>query len=258
MKHKILLFSALLLLLFSACGKEKASRPADHVISHRGASAEAPEHSFRAYDLAISYGAKYIEQDAVLSKDGTLFVSHDTSALRMTGVDADYRELTDREIETLRTAEGEPILKLEQVFDRYGRDVFYVVELKNGKDGAEAFEKLVREKKIEDRVLVQCTDYGVLAGLEEVFPDMPKLLLVGAQNAFEEALHYPYADVLCVDKILMSKKNYNSAHEYGKKFNVWTLNTREEIEKAIAIGVDSYFTNDTALALKLEKTLRKG
>ena len=35
------------------------------------------------------------------------------------------------------------------------------------------------------------------------------------------------------------------------------LNTREEIQKAIAIGVDSYFTNYTAEALELEKALRK-
>ena len=41
------------------------------------------------------------------------------------------------------------------------------------------------------------------------------------------------------------------------KFNVWTLNSSSQITEAIALGVDSYFTNYTAKALLLEKKYRK-
>ena len=50
------------------------------VYSHRGASGEEIEHTVAAYDLAILYGSKYIEQDLVTSRDNTLYVSHDLSA----------------------------------------------------------------------------------------------------------------------------------------------------------------------------------
>ena len=39
----------------------------------------------------------------------------------------------------------------------------------------------------------------------------------------------------------------------GKKFSVWTLDTEDSIKKAIDMGVDTYFTNDTPLALRLER-----
>lgn len=47
------------------------------VIAHRGASCCRPEHTISAYELALRYGAHYIEQDVVSSLDGELIVLHD-------------------------------------------------------------------------------------------------------------------------------------------------------------------------------------
>ena len=41
--------------------------------------------------------------------------------------------------------------------------------------------------------------------------------------------------------------------ENGKLFSAWTLDSEETIKKAIDMGVDTYFTNDTPLALRLER-----
>lgn len=102
------------------------------VISHRGASGEEIEHTFSAYDLAILYGSKYIEQDLVTSKEGTLYVSHDENAKRITGIDKKFSEMTDSEIDQLRTENGEKIHSLQEVFNRYNDSVTYVIELKKG------------------------------------------------------------------------------------------------------------------------------
>jgi len=47
-------------------------RAADPIINigHRGASGYAPEHTFASYDLALTLGADYIEQDLQLTSDG--------------------------------------------------------------------------------------------------------------------------------------------------------------------------------------------
>ncbi|MEO1781207.1 glycerophosphodiester phosphodiesterase family protein [Enterococcus diestrammenae] len=66
--------------------------------------------------LAIQYGSKYIEQDLVTSKQGTLYVSHDLSAKRLTGVDKQFSDMTDVEINVLKTIIGESILSLRDVF----------------------------------------------------------------------------------------------------------------------------------------------
>ena len=56
----------------------------------------------------------------------------------------------------------------------------------------------------------------------------------------------------------MTPESLAAAHQAEKEFNVWTLTTEEELQKAIRMGVDTYFTNDTPLALALERKLRKG
>ncbi|MDP5053156.1 MAG: glycerophosphodiester phosphodiesterase [Congregibacter sp.] len=47
------------------------------VIAHRGASAYLPEHTLPAKALAHAMGADFIEQDVVLTRDGTPIVLHD-------------------------------------------------------------------------------------------------------------------------------------------------------------------------------------
>jgi glycerophosphoryl diester phosphodiesterase len=51
----------------------------------------------------------------------------------------------------------------------------------------------------------------------------------------------------------MTEGNCQTAHENGKMFSAWTLDSEEEIKSAIDMGVDTYFTNDTPLALSLER-----
>jgi glycerophosphoryl diester phosphodiesterase len=63
-------------------------------------------------------------------------------------------------------------------------------------------------------------------------------------------------DIVSVPKDIMTEENREAAHSSGKRFSAWTLNTEDEISKAIDLGVDSYFTDDSALAIKLEKANR--
>jgi glycerophosphoryl diester phosphodiesterase len=58
------------------------------VIAHRGASAERPEHTIEAYDLAIAQGADFIEPDLVMTRDGVLVVRHENEISETTDVAA--------------------------------------------------------------------------------------------------------------------------------------------------------------------------
>jgi glycerophosphoryl diester phosphodiesterase len=57
------------------------------VVAHRGASFYAPEHTLASYKLALEYGADYVEQDLVITKDGVLICLHDPSLERTTDVE---------------------------------------------------------------------------------------------------------------------------------------------------------------------------
>lgn len=59
------------------------SQSADHlsrpplIVAHRGASTEAPEHTYAAYVAALSAGADGLECDVRLTADGHLVCVHD-------------------------------------------------------------------------------------------------------------------------------------------------------------------------------------
>lgn len=238
-----------------AAERAEAWARAEHIYSHRGASGYEVEHTFAAYDLAIEQGSHYIEQDLVTSADGTLYVSHDESAERITGVNRDYAGMTDGEIAQLRTANGEGIHSMEEVFDRYGDAVCYVVELKVGREQVERFVELVREKGMEERVIVQSFHPEALLEAEKLLPEAPKLWLCRDRSGLERALSEPSADIVCVKGSLMSEESCERVHEQGKRFCVyWT--DGEEVQRAIALGADCYFTNYTDRAMELEREYR--
>jgi glycerophosphoryl diester phosphodiesterase len=258
------IFCILILLLAISVGynikniyeKYQTEKLTQHVFSHRGASGEEIEHTFAAYDLAINYGSQYIEQDLVTSKSGTLFVSHDLSAKRMTGIDRLYRDMSDEEISNLKTKDGSSILSLQEIFDNYTNSINYVIELKENDQQTKLFIDIIKKNNLENNVIVQASDVKVLDEVTENFPDMKKLLLVKEQGELEEASDSKNVDIVSANKSLMSHENTNLVHENGKLLNIWTLDSSEEIKEAIDLGVDSYFTNFTAKALQLESMYR--
>lgn len=60
------------------------------VIAHRGASGYLPEHSIAAKVLAHGYGADYLEQDVILSRDDVPLVFHDLNLEELTDVASRY------------------------------------------------------------------------------------------------------------------------------------------------------------------------
>ena len=230
---------------------------AQHVYSHRGK--EGPEeHSFKVYDEAIAAGSIYIEQDLVLSNDDVLYVSHDLNAYAMTGKNAEYASMTAEQIDKLETKAGNKILRMSDVFDRYGRSVRYVIELKEADDTRmiKAFQSLVDEYGFADIVTAQSQDLNTLRRLEEVYPDMPKLYICKSEWGYDTSFMVDCIDIVCLQDWLVNKERVKKIHDSGRLCSAWTLDSEKQIRNAIDCGVDTYFTNDTPLAISLEKKYR--
>lgn len=233
---------------------------ASHVFARSG-SADIEEHSFKAYDSAIEAGAQYIEQDVVCTSDGVLYVSTDLNAIVMTGYNGMYEYISSETADTLRTEGGNPVLRLSQVFDKYGRGIKYVIELKDKRDACtEAFGKLIDQYGFSDIIIVQSMYPEVLEELEKKYPDMPKLMVCWNQADFERNAEEPYIDMfsLKADAGLMTESNCKLTHDNGKLFGAWMLDDEKVIKKAIDMGVDNYFTNNAELALSIERDYGAG
>ena len=102
------------------------------IVAHRGASSDRPENTLAAFRLAIKLKATAIEIDVRTSKDGELFLLHDTVSLGLKKDDIirvgnilsrDYivGEMTNYEMATQPQT-----LKIEQEYDLSGEPEFNV------------------------------------------------------------------------------------------------------------------------------------
>jgi glycerophosphoryl diester phosphodiesterase len=242
-------------------------------IGHRGASAYAPEHTFAAYNRALKQGADYIEIDLQMTSDGVLVALHDKTLNRTADAPEGVPERYCRGLVSKKTLEqikmcdagswfspeytGRKIPTLEQIFRRYGTSVNYYIETKNPDAAHGMEEELVRllekYKLIEPaaenwRVLIQSFSAESLMKIHELEPSLPLIQLYWAgtsktiQRDLETVSTYavgigPYKRD--VDAALVA-----AAHELCLAVHPYTVNTVEEMEDLISLGVDGMFTNN--------------
>ena len=231
--------------------------PAEHVFAHMGGSGHGPEHSLEAYDISRSLGVTHLEQDVVISRDGTLYACHDLSAKRLADDDRMFSKMTDEEIGQIVTHLGTKILPLEEIIDRYkkDKDVVFVMELKDA-GARDALIDFIKEKKLQQRVILQSINLTVLQECKNTLPLSTTLYLTKDPIDFKIALTQYYMDIVSWQQAYLSKDHVDAAHEAGKLFNTWVCDTEDEIRRAIEAGADSYFTNYPKQAMELEKNLR--
>ena len=115
------------------------------------------------------------------------------------------------------------------------------------------FADLVRQYGYEDRVTVQCFDLGPLDELEGIFPDMPKMYLCKVGSLLEQGYQADFVDIIAPQDFMMTEENVKRAHDMGKQFCSWPIDSEEWIKKAIDLGVDCYFTDNVERALSIEE-----
>jgi glycerophosphoryl diester phosphodiesterase len=245
-----------------------AGGPSPLVIAHRGASAEAPEHTRAAYDRAARQGADVLECDLQLTADDVLVCLHDTTVHRTAGgtgtgrVDAH----TLAELQAMDFGAwfdpafaGERIVtfaeQLRRYRDRPGR--FYAETKAPAEYGGRmepALVELLRRHDLvpegpadPDRapVIVQSFDLASLEAVKRLEPSLPTAWLFVAPPP-ELATGIPDAvDVLApaADWVRGHPELVEQAHAAGKPVHVWTVDDEAEMDELLALGVDGIFTN---------------
>jgi glycerophosphoryl diester phosphodiesterase len=230
------------------------------IIAHRGASGHAPEHTFAAYDRAVTMGADYLEQDLQMTADGALVVLHDETLDRTTSGSGRVDQHTLAEVESLDAGSwfapefaGERVPTLDAVLTRYGHGQRYYIETKAPGDGME--EQLValldRHGLIEPaaaawQVLIQSFSADSLRLMHELEPRLPLIQLIGDRKpGLLERLDEvrEYAAGIGPSRRLVDAAVVAGARARGLAVHPWTFNTREEHEQAVALGVDGAFSN---------------
>jgi glycerophosphoryl diester phosphodiesterase len=254
------------------------------VIGHRGASAYAPEHTLASYDLALSLGADYLEQDLQLTSDGVLVVLHDETLDRTTAgahrgrvIDHTLAQLRDCDVGSwfnrLRPEQARPeyagqrIPTLEEVFERYADRATFYIETKHPEDAPgmeEALLALLDRYELrapaagEWRVLIQSFSERSLRGIHGLDPSLPLIQLVHARREPRAELRgrLPLVAEYAVG-IGPSWRDVDAALVAAARaacldVHPYTVNDVAEMERLTALGVGGMFTDvpDRLLALR--------
>ncbi|MBI1286795.1 MAG: glycerophosphodiester phosphodiesterase [Flavobacteriales bacterium] len=233
------------------------------VTAHRGASGYAPENTLSAVKKALEIGVDRIEVDVQQSSDGVVVVMHDKTLDRTTDSKGKVGKKTWEELKQVKAYgkfpsefPNEPIPTLEQVFELMDGKTQFVIEIKAGNKTYPGIEdnvvKLIKKYKAEKWALVHSFNDKVLKYLHRNYPEIRLQKLFVSYSAgvmLDFKLHsvklskYDYVEGFGIAKSAAKEKLVKKIHDLGKVVHVWTVNSEEDIQAMIDLGVDGIIGN---------------
>jgi glycerophosphoryl diester phosphodiesterase len=234
------------------------------LIAHRGGSLEAPENTLASFRHAIEVGAKYVELDVQMSKDGVLVVIHDDTLDRTTNGMGSVGEHTYDELKKLDAGShfapeysGETIPTLREVLELCaGADVGVVIEIKSPHLYPGMVEKtalLLADMKTRGTENYWCIsfDHDAIRHMRSLAPAMPLGYLYAPS---EQTFVYPDATVQArcpyFRTALAHPDQVEQVRAMGKNVFVYTVDTEEDVRSLAKIGVVGMVTDRPGALLR--------
>ena len=218
------------------------------IIGHRGASALEPENTIPSFNRAAKIGAWGVEADIYVLKDGNIVVFHDSNVERMTNGTGEIKNMNLIEVKSLNIDSGNNIsiynnLKIPTL-DEYlnccvENKLTPIIEFKavNVENVKEIVDK-IKKYGLEDNTIIISTSYEWIRYIREYSDKIQFQYLndITIENINLLKKYGNYGIDIKIDKI--TKDKVDLAHLNGAKVNVWTVNSRNDINRFIEMGVD--------------------
>ncbi|WP_088005532.1 glycerophosphodiester phosphodiesterase family protein [Indiicoccus explosivorum] len=238
----------------------------DHflIIAHRGASGFAPEHTMEAYRLAEEMKADYIEVDLQMTRDGELVAMHDIQMDRTTDMEGLVKEHTLEEVKKADAGSyfspefsGVRVPALREVFEEFGTDVNYYIELKAPHEYPGVEEKLIllleeygllEEELPLGKVVIQSFDGESLKRLKNMYPKLALIRLLrfmGEADLTDEELEEirDYATGIGINYQSLNGAFVRKVREKGMLLHVYTVNRADHLERTKKLNATGAFTD---------------
>ncbi len=236
------------------------------IFAHRGASAQAPENTLAAFELAVEVGADAIELDAKLSADDQVVVIHDDTVDRTTEGSGRVKALPLSTLASLDAGskfstkfKSQKIPTLDEVFDAVGSKIFVNVELTNYAspydDLPDRVVALVKKHHLEKSVLLSSFNIISLIRARNLLPEIPLGILAQRGDAYPilhtRLVRFGPRVALHPNGYDISEPLLRAAHQARARVHTYTIDQPEAMQQLYTMGIDGIFTNDPALALKV-------
>ncbi len=239
------------------------------VVAHRGASADAPENTLPAIELAASLGAGFIEIDVRRTLDGRLVVIHDATLDRTTDAAAVFPGRASYEVEgftleAIRTLDagswfgpgfaGVRVPTLQEVLAALAGRAGLLLEVKDpaAAPGIAADLEAVLGAEgwlggAAGRLIVQSSDWNFLTAFHRLVPEVPVGLLGGPPPPEELAAAAGWAQWINPKNTKVTADLVRRVHEGGMAIWPYTVDSPGRMRELIALGVDGIITTRPAL-----------
>jgi glycerophosphoryl diester phosphodiesterase len=226
-------------------------------VAHRGASAERPENTPSAFELAISQGADVVECDVRSTSDGGLLILHDAEVDRTTSGSGALRQMSVEAARALDAGDGQPLPTLDEVLELARGRVRVNVDIKEA-DIVAPTVQAVRDTEMLESVTFISFLPEVWEQLDRITPESPRLHLVDsaaalASLAMGDAVSQSVAAGVGVPYDLVNEGMVEHMHRHGFAVFAWTVDDPDEMRRLIECDVNGIVTNrPAALADVLE------
>lgn len=217
------------------------------IIAHRGARDAAPENSVAAFRRAIELGADGIELDTLLTRDNVPVVTHNDDLSILTHKQGLIHKSLYREVSIHSIPSLAEVLKLIAA-----HDIFTIIEIKAQPSRHRLAAKIVGQAVIDQamtgHVIISSFSPKIIYWLRRLYPEIPRAFIV--KRGRLALLKTIVIGILCrisavhVGTRALTAKLVASAQKRHWQVDPWTVNTEEDIERCMKLGVHGMITDD--------------
>lgn len=230
------------------------------MIAHRGESRDAPENTLAAIELAWKRGARAVECDVHLTRDGKLAVIHDADTRRIGGPKRPVRQQTLAELQRLDAGSWKSpkwaharIPSIEEVLNSVPAHGQVFIELKEGPECVPALVRAIKRSRLKNaQIVVMSFDEGSVGDAAIALPRCKHSLIATAKRwtakrGLEQLIER--ACELGCDGLNLEKHNMldetvvAEIHASGLLSYTWTVNLLSTARRLAKTGIDGITTD---------------
>lgn len=227
------------------------------VIGHRGAAGSAPENTLASIERAAALGAKAVEFDATVSRDGVAHVQHDFNVDRCSNGEGPIVLKTSDEIAALDAGgwfapefKGARIPRLDDALVLVSEKGLKLnLEIKPTLGWEEPTVRAVADtlKRVwpkDGPLLVSSMNPFALEMFHGLMPEVTLgLITYAVPEGWLQRLERYHCNALHCYHAFVTRALVDEVHVSGHRLHVYTVNDAEQARALYALGVDALFTD---------------
>ena len=218
------------------------------IYGHRGASAEEPENTLRAFRRALAIGADGLEFDVQVTADRVPVIIHDRMLDRTTDASGPIDLRTLESLREVDAGKQERVPTLAQALELIGDRAHLDVEIKQGGIEREVLDVL--GQFLQARWAISSFDWTVLEAIRAQSPSAEIwLLAVVVADALFHAARHVNASGVSLHARALTDETAERLRAAGLDIVIWTVNDPPEALRVSNLGAKGLCTDDPVLIL---------